>query len=559
MERKILRYGMALLLSVFCIGAFCACGQEPAKQTTQIKTVAASKTMAMEKEYDMELTGVIKKIEEDAETITVLETATAAETILTYNDMTEAVNKYGDIKTIGQFSIGDIVQVFFWSKNNEIVKIKNSDMAWNYEDVKKFSIRREDQIFKIVDHRYQYDPVSLLVIQDGKLTDLLAVNDYDTLSIQGVGSRIYSITVTKGHGYVRFKNYEQFVGGMVEIGYGIIRNVSEDMLLTVPEGTYRMVMEHGRLLAEKQITVEQGQELTVDLSAYQTKVDKTGRVYFMIDPEGAQLNVNGVPVVYTDAVELNFGKNIIQVFADGHMSYTGTLNVKKAYQVVKIHLAEDGSEAEVVSTSDEADSGTETQTENNNTNNTGNNTENNTQNNNSDNSNNNNNSNNGSSNNSSDSNSDSNSNSTNTNTNNDSNNNNTEETSNNDNQSNTSNDSSAAGQNKEQNSEKTDKTKEEQNNKEEESTGDTTIESADTGTTEIDKKHTITVNSPAKVKVYVNGDYIGKSPVSFPKIIGTFTIALSQNGYKTASYTLTMEDDKESCFLSFPDLVEEES
>lgn len=387
---------------------------------------------------------------------------------------------------------------------------------------------------KIVDHKYQYDPVSLLVIQDGKIVDLLAINEYDTLSIQGIGSRIYSITVTKGHGYVRFKNYEQFVGGMVEIGYGIIRNVSEDMLLTVPEGTYRMVMEHGRLSAEKQITVEQGQELTVDLSAYQMEVDKTGRVYFMIDPEGAQLNINGVPTVYTDAVELNFGKNIIQVFAEDYMSYTGTLNVKKAYQVVKIHLAQDSSEAEVVSTGDEEVSGTEEPdddetdhtTENNdgNTENTGE-------------------------------------------TENKENIENTEESSGSstDSHADPSSGSSITGQDKEEEEEnnKEDKENSEEDSKEDkknsEDSEDTTIQQADTGATEIDKQHTITVNAPASVKVYVNGDYVGKSPVAFHKIIGTFTVALSKKGYKTASYTLTMEDDGENSFLSFPDLVEEES
>lgn len=510
---------MFLLLPVFCMGLLCACGQEPAKQATKRKTVTASKTMAMEKKYDKKLTGVIKGIEEDTEILTILEIATAAETVLTYNDMTEATNKYGDIKTVEQFSIGDIVEVYFWSENNEIVKIKNFDSSWTYEDVKKFTIRREDKLFKIADHRYQYDPVSLLVIQDGKLTDLLTINEYDTLRVQGVGRHIYSITVKKGHGYVRFKNYEQFVGGMVEIGYGVIRNVSQDMLLTVPEGTYRMVMEHGRLFAEKQITVEQGQELTIDLGAYQTEVDKTGRVYFIVEPEGAQLNINGVPTVYTEeAVELNFGKNIIQVFAEGYMPYTGTLNVKKAYQVVKIHLAQDSSDAEVVSTSDEDSSDTEGQDNDSSSDNTENNI-------------------------THDNNTDSDD--------------NTEEDNN---HANASSGSSVTEQDKKEekepdNQEESEKDKDQEK---EEDSQDTTIKPADTESIEIDKKHTITVNAPASVKVYVNGDYVGKSPVSFHKMIGTFTVALSKNGYKTASYTLTMEDDGESSFLSFPDLVEEE-
>jgi hypothetical protein len=487
-----------LVLSLVCVMILGGCGQNTAVRTEKTK-VTASKTVTAEKEYDEQVTGVIKRIEEEKKTVLVQEISTAEEIVLNYTDLTEAYNKYGDLKTVSQFCAGDIVEAYFLSDENELVRMENSSSAWIYEDVKKFTVQREKEILKISDHRYQYDPVSLLVVEGGEQIDLMNINENDTLSIQGIGSRIYSITVTKGHGYVRFKNYDQFVGGMVEIGYGIIRNVTEDMLLTVPEGSYRMVMEHGKLLAEKEITVERGAEQVVDLSAYQTEVEKTGKVYFVIDPEGAQLNINGVPAVYTDAVELNYGKNIIQVFKDGYSSYTGKLNVKRAYQVVKISLAEESSDAEVVSSTDEdtaegtqeTDSTTET----------------------------------------SESKSDQ-----------------TDSSGEDSDSSDSSGDSDDSGSSDD--SDTADSSDDESE--------DTTIETADAGTTETDSEHTVTVNSPSNVKVYVNDEYIGKSPVSFEKIIGTFTVTLSKKGYQTVSYTLTLEDDGESSSLSFPDLVESE-
>lgn len=509
MKKSFAHYGLLPFLLILGLCMFCACGQSKEKQS-QRKLVSASGTVAAEKEYDECITGVIKSIDEETETVVVLEAATAAETVLTYTDFTEAANKYGDIKTVEQFEVGDIVDVYFWAEQNEIVKMENSASAWVYEDIRKFTVRREDKIFKISDRRYQYDLVSLIVSQDGELIDLLAINEQDTLSVQGIGSRIYSITVTKGHGYVRFSHYDQFVGGMVEIGYGIIRNVTEDMLLVVPEGTYRMVMDHGVLRAEKQITVERGKELVIDLSAYQMEVEKTGKVYFVVSPEGAQLNINGVPMVYTDAIELNYGKNIIQVFQEGYASYTGKLNVKKAYQVVKIDLAEDGSEAEVVSSEDEETAEPQ-----------------------------------------------------NTNSGQESSGQASSDTENEDDDSETSS-NTKSDDTEDENADDGESDSDEEDSESEETSDsetdsdDTTIESADTETTETDSSHTITVNSPTGVKVYVNGDYVGKTPVSFDKIIGTFTVALSQKGYDTASYTLTIEDDGENNFLSFPDLVESE-
>lgn len=488
-----------LLLLGICVLSLGLCGCTQTKEQTQKKTsVAASGTAAAKKAYDEHITGVIKRIDEETETLVLLETLTAAETVLHYTDSTEVYNKYGNIKTMAQFSLGDIVEAYFLSEDNEIVKIENSASAWTYENVKKFSIRREKEMLRISDRKYQYDLSSLVVAQDGQTIDLLAINEQDTLAIQGIGSRVYSITVTQGHGYVRFRNYDQFVGGMVEIGYGIIRNVTEDMLLVVPEGSYQMVMERGTLRAQKQIAVTRGKELIVDLSEYQIKEEKKGRVYFQIQPEGAQLNINGVPVVYTEAVELNYGKNVIQVVQEGYTSYTGKLNVKKEYQVVKISLAKESAQAEVLpdETLDE-----EEQTENDPLEEEEVSEEEILE----------------------------------------------EETEDTDSEEKTENMEDAE---KEEASEDSEEVSDEET--------DTSIEDVEMKETEVDTENTITVNAPSGAKVYVNGDYVGKSPVSFEKIIGTFTVALSKNGYDTASYTLTIEDDGESTFLSFPDLAASE-
>ena len=50
-----------------------------------------------------------------------------------------------------------------------------------------------------------------------------------------------SVTVEKGHGYLRLVNDENFVGGWLEIGQTQIVRITEDMLVvTVPEGSYQV-------------------------------------------------------------------------------------------------------------------------------------------------------------------------------------------------------------------------------------------------------------------------------------------------------------------------------
>ena len=85
---------------------------------------------------------------------------------------------------------------------------------------------------------------------------------------------------------------------------------------------------------------------------------------------------------------------------------------------------------------------------------------------------------------------------------------------------------------------------------------DTTSDpSVTTPVAEFDTKHKITVSAPDGVSVYVNGAYQGKAPYSFAKTLGSITLTLQREGYKTKSYSLDVVDDNEDVTLSFPDLT----
>lgn len=74
---------------------------------------------------------------------------------------------------------------------------------------------------------------------------------------------------------------------------------------------------------------------------------------------------------------------------------------------------------------------------------------------------------------------------------------------------------------------------------------------------EYDKAHTISVQAPAGAEVYLNGEYKGIAPCTFPKQIGNETITLSSSGYVTKSYTVAIANDNKDVTWSFPALVKE--
>jgi hypothetical protein len=70
----------------------------------------------------------------------------------------------------------------------------------------------------------------------------------------------------------------------------------------------------------------------------------------------------------------------------------------------------------------------------------------------------------------------------------------------------------------------------------------------------IDEDHFIYVQNPLNASVYLNGEYMGTSPVGFEKIIGSHVITFIKDGYEVQSYTIEVEDDGMDTFLSMPDL-----
>lgn len=67
----------------------------------------------------------------------------------------------------------------------------------------------------------------------------------------------------------------------------------------------------------------------------------------------------------------------------------------------------------------------------------------------------------------------------------------------------------------------------------------------------------IFVSSPVDVEVSVDGNYVGKAPVSFPKKSGVHSITLRKNGCITRTYSVLVENDENNVFYNFEDLEKE--
>ena len=65
----------------------------------------------------------------------------------------------------------------------------------------------------------------------------------------------------------------------------------------------------------------------------------------------------------------------------------------------------------------------------------------------------------------------------------------------------------------------------------------------------------VSITAPKGAVLYVNSEYIGTVPCSFDKSSGKKTITLSQNGYNTVSYTISIANTAGDLTYAFPEMI----
>ena len=312
------------------------------KRTVQRQITTNGTAPESTKAYDTEITGVVTKINTGLQNITIYNISNDLEFTLTYTGGTDVTSKNNNIMSMNEINLGDIVDAYFLSVGSKLVKLQISPSSWEYQNVSNYKINETDRQIRIGSKLYQYNNQIAMFNGENEFT-FSELDKQDLLDIKGVGQSVYSIVLAKGHGYIRFSGYKDFIGGTVEVGNHIFMPVTKDMIIVVREGSYRLTLENGDLKGIKYITVARDEEITVDMSEYRKEAEQTILVEFDISPEGARLYINNAETDYKKPVELPFGEYDIRVTARGYADYTGTLIIgkdSKAYEEVSIDLVE---------------------------------------------------------------------------------------------------------------------------------------------------------------------------------------------------------------------------
>lgn len=360
--RKTMKKGVELLVLCAVLAAcvlFTACTTTPQK-TAEKDKIENAFIPAKPGTYDSADTTVVVNIDKNKKSITFLNFAREKNYTLAYDGTSSLFDKYGEGISMEQVKEGDIVDVTFLKEKKHLNTLKMSADAFCLEDVSKFEINSRKKQISVADSKYKFLD-ELLIFSKGQSAQIMDINEQDRLKINGIGNTVYSIDISKGHGYLRLKNDEYFIGGWIEVGQALIRTIEEDMLLVVPEGTYDVMVSTKGASGVKKVTIERDKETELDIGDLKTEEEKkVGTLIFSITPASAKLFIDGEEVDYSKPVEAEYGIHQIMVQADGYQTITQYIKVGNENATLQITMErEDSSKKDTTVSDNEPDETTE--------------------------------------------------------------------------------------------------------------------------------------------------------------------------------------------------------
>lgn len=493
---------LIFIMGVFVVAFISGCGYGNSKtETTSVEQKdTINYSILLPGTYDSKDTAVLLSKNEEEQTLTFFNLEKARNYTLNYDGTTSFYDKYDEALALSQVKEGTIVDVTFLKNSKKLNTLQVSKEAWTNTGVSRVAINEGKRNITIGSDIYKYTE-DLVVIQDKEQMEIMDINAVDVLTVNGIGTSIYSVQIEKGHGYLRLLGDEYVIGGWIEVGQSLIQEITEGMLLTVPEGSYDVIISHKKYNAVERVTINRNEETTLDISDIQGEETKKGTVIFTAKPADAKVFVDGEEVDISGPVELDYGIHQLMAKAEGYKTSISYLKVAEKSAGISIILdkaeeeeddSEENESKEDKDKTDKEDTSSENSADKNKTDKD-------------------------------------------TTDKKDSNKNNTVSGGDN-----TGNGNTVSG-----------------NDSVSDNTSNNTSGNTPSGTTTGDY-YKVYIDNPAGVEVYVDGNYVGISPVSFKKVGGIHVVTLRKSGYETRSYTISVDNEKKDASYSFVDLESEE-
>ncbi|MBR3516439.1 MAG: PEGA domain-containing protein [Lachnospiraceae bacterium] len=342
-NEKLRRYGRrgvkaACLLCMVC--ALTSCGPKtPVQQPQQTGFLPA-----LPGNYDSMDTAVLVAKDTDNGKLTFLNLELGKYYTLNYDGATTYADRYDQALSLAQVTEGSVVDVTFMREQKRLNSLQVSPESFSYDQVSNLVMDDGGRHIDLQNESYTISKDAVVFTQDGR-GELMDINPADTLTIAGTGHTVYSVRIEKGHGYLRLENASYFEGGWIQIGERIVYQVTKDMLLAVPEGSYTVTVSNKGSTGSEKVTIARNQEIRLDASGWITE-PVYGKVVFTVSPDTAKVYIDGDLIDASRPQELSYGIHQMVAAAEGYETVSRYIRVAEEKANLNITLEYKGTESE---------------------------------------------------------------------------------------------------------------------------------------------------------------------------------------------------------------------
>ncbi|MDE5823509.1 MAG: hypothetical protein K2H91_02320, partial [Lachnospiraceae bacterium] len=343
---------------------FTGCAQNGATIPSNSNTVESTEQETVIDElsrsgiYDSEDAAVVVKKDLEAGTVQFQNITSSRRYTLNYDGTTTIYDKNDQALSMEQLKEGSVVTVRFYKPRKALAYVKENPNCISYYNVRSYNMDLRKGTITIGNELYNISG-HVVVVSDGRETDMMEVNQMDVLSVWGYKNMIYGVNVEKGHGYLRLQNEDYFVDGWIDVGDSVIRKVAQDMLLVVPEGTHTVTISNKGSSATQEITFARNEEMAWDLGDVEITVVQKGTVIFTLNPVTAKVFIDGREVNVSRPVEIEYGLHQMRITADGYDTVAQYIRVAEPSANIAVELEK----SEEETTEEASDANRETSSE----------------------------------------------------------------------------------------------------------------------------------------------------------------------------------------------------
>ena len=280
---------------------------------------------------------IVSDINSANETIRVYNYSTGVQYQYYYGLTTGFFDKYGNHMSVSDIHQGDVVDISGADSDGKAKRIQKSDKVWTNDAVTNFSVDKDKSVLEIGNSSYRLGERTM-IFSGSDVVDTDSLTAQDKLAVVGIDKDIVSISVTTGHGTLQLSNTSLFEGSFLQLGDRIFAEITKDMSLDVPEGSYTLAVANNGWGGSTDIEIKRGEITKVNLNDLKGEGPKKSSILFEVDVQGAKIYVDGSEIDYTSPVEITYGKHTLKVTADGYDTWTRTLYVNSKEATIQITI-----------------------------------------------------------------------------------------------------------------------------------------------------------------------------------------------------------------------------